>query len=194
MIIHKRAVGDILSPIPFQIKKNGVIVNLTGREVKFAMYDNDGIVIIPRTAVGVTVTNAINGEGEYDFQNAALPDHTDVDDYPDGRPYYAYIYVYDADPGVEPDQYPPGGFQIVFFSPQRDQNVEPVIDIAAAAQAPKRSRTEEGSVEERSIDELIKADQYLKGQAVPDTVPWGIRMARIRYGSTTPGSTHTPQD
>jgi hypothetical protein len=53
--------------------------------------------------------------------------------------------------------------------------------------SPKRVRTEEGTVEERSVDELIKADRYINGQA-PATPPWGIRIARGRFGSTTPGA------
>jgi hypothetical protein len=57
------------------------------------------------------------------------------------------------------------------------------VDIAAAAMAPLRTRTEEGSIQERSIADLIAADQYLKQP--PDTVPWGMRLAKVRYGSTT---------
>lgn len=185
----ERTIGDTLSPLRVQIKKNNVPVNLTGRAVHFAMYDNDGVEIIARSATGVSTPDDVNGIAEYDFQSQAIPSHSDVIAYPDGRPYYAYFYIFDGDPGVESEAYPPKGLQILFFSPQRDQQV-PVtsIDIAAAAATPKRARTEEGSVEERTIDELIKADQYLKAQTAPDAVPWGIRVARVQYGSTTPGA------
>lgn len=61
------------------------------------------------------------------------------------------------------------------------------IDITNLANSPKRTRTEEGTVEERSIDELIKADQYIKGNAAATTVPWGIRMARVKPGSSIGG-------
>jgi len=57
--------------------------------------------------------------------------------------------------------------------------------IAELATAPKRTKTAEGMVEERSIDELIKADQYTNSN--PNAVPWGMRIARVRPGSTTAG-------
>lgn len=49
------------------------------------------------------------------------------------------------------------------------------IDVTGAAANPKRVRTEEGTVEERSIGELIEADRY--GKSNPDRVPWGMRIA-----------------
>lgn len=74
----------------------------------------------------------------------------------------------------------------IFTSPEVTETVVPPatsIDILAAANAPLRTRTEEGTVQERSITELIAAAQYLNPP--PDTVPWGIRVAKVRYGSTT---------
>jgi len=56
-------------------------------------------------------------------------------------------------------------------------------DIDALALSPKRARTDEGSVEERSVDDLIKAQQA-SASAVPEYVPWGIRIARHRSGGT----------
>lgn len=55
-------------------------------------------------------------------------------------------------------------------------------EIEELALAPKRTRTEEGTVEERSIKELIEANQY---QNTPEVSTWGIRVAKARYGSTT---------
>jgi hypothetical protein len=54
-------------------------------------------------------------------------------------------------------------------------------DIETHANAPKRVRTEEGTVEERSVDELIKADRYAR-EGTANTVPYGIRVARVRPG------------
>lgn len=59
---------------------------------------------------------------------------------------------------------------------------DPTINLAELANAPKRTRTEEGTVEERTVDELIKADQYLAAKTEAQTVPWGIRTARVRPG------------
>jgi hypothetical protein len=56
-------------------------------------------------------------------------------------------------------------------------------EIIATALGPKRTRTEEGTVEERPIKDLIDAINF-QTQA-PDEVPWGIRLARVKYGSTT---------
>ena len=61
-------------------------------------------------------------------------------------------------------------------------------DIEELALAPKRTLTEEGTVEERSVQELIEADKYVKSTTAIEAVPWGMRIARTRPGSTTPGS------
>lgn len=58
------------------------------------------------------------------------------------------------------------------------------IDIIAAASGPKRMRTDEGSVEERSISDLLLANKAGALAAVQDTVPWGIRIARGKPGGT----------
>lgn len=58
------------------------------------------------------------------------------------------------------------------------------IDVDALANAPKRTTTDEGTVEERSVDELVKADQYNQTATAAASVPWGIRIARTRPGGT----------
>lgn len=56
-------------------------------------------------------------------------------------------------------------------------------DIEAKAQEPKRLRNDEGSVEERSVEELIQADVYAKNAAA-SSVPWGMSIARTKPGGT----------
>lgn len=57
-------------------------------------------------------------------------------------------------------------------------------DIVELATAPKRTTTEEGTVEERSIREQIEADQYTSDKAAKALgVPWGMRIARSKTGS-----------
>lgn len=55
--------------------------------------------------------------------------------------------------------------------------------IGEMAGSPKRTRTAEGTVEERSIADLILADRY--ANPPPDAVPWGMRIARTKPPSTT---------
>jgi len=55
--------------------------------------------------------------------------------------------------------------------------------------SPHRTTTEEGTVEERPIREVIEADRYATKKAASDKVPWGVRMACIKPGGTTPGRT-----
>lgn len=49
------------------------------------------------------------------------------------------------------------------------------------AGAPKRTRTDEGTTEERPADDLIKLDQYA-AQKGTNAVPWGMRIARTKPG------------
>ena len=56
--------------------------------------------------------------------------------------------------------------------------------IEELASAPKRTTTEEGTVEERPIEETIKGDQYSAAKSAANVVPWGIRVARIKPGGT----------
>lgn len=71
-------------------------------------------------------------------------------------------------------------FILTLSSPSTDEEFTNLL------RSPKRTRTEEGTVEERSVDELIKADRYLNPPI--EAPPWGIRMARHQPGSTTPGA------
>lgn len=60
--------------------------------------------------------------------------------------------------------------------------------IEELATSPKKTQTAEGSVEERNINETIAGDRYARARQSSDAAPWGIRMARVKPGSTTPGS------
>lgn len=51
--------------------------------------------------------------------------------------------------------------------------------IEELASAPKRTRTDEGTVEERSADDLIKLDQYAAAKK-STAVPWGMKVARTK--------------
>lgn len=174
--IHRRAVGDTYSAFQVTIKKDGVAVDLTSKDVMFSMNDEDGNVVVAETATGVTVTDAANGEVEYDFQAA------DVDE---AGNFYGYFHVYDTSPGTERDTYPPDGVLIVLYAGTTDRTPEETIDIIGAANEPLRTRTREGFVEERSIDELIKANQYTS--EANNLPPWGIRVARTKPPDTLGG-------
>jgi hypothetical protein len=60
----------------------------------------------------------------------------------------------------------------------------PQSKIEELATAPERTRTLEGTIEERPIEEVVLADQYAQQRTAVDRVPWGIRVARIKPGST----------
>jgi hypothetical protein len=62
------------------------------------------------------------------------------------------------------------------------------IDIVDRAAEPKRTRTEEGTVEERTMHELIAADRYQGSKDAADTVPWGMKIARTKPGDTLGGT------
>lgn len=95
MDVHRRAVGDTLTPLKrqlVQLNSAGVYaaVNLTSKTVYFRMEDEDGVDVIgpgTSTANDCTVTDATNGKVEYDFAAA------DVDT---AGTYYGYFEVYDA--------------------------------------------------------------------------------------------------
>lgn len=53
------------------------------------------------------------------------------------------------------------------------------FDLAAAMLSPKRMRTDEGTVEERTIHELVTGDRYIAAKAAT-RAPWGMRIARAR--------------
>lgn len=56
-------------------------------------------------------------------------------------------------------------------------NDDTLTDLASA---PKKSRTDEGEVEERSINDVITADQYAASRVAGRAVPWGLRIARTK--------------
>jgi len=64
-------------------------------------------------------------------------------------------------------------------------------DIDDAGKEPKRVRTDEGTVEEKSIGDLIAADRYSNAKATAGAVPWGISIARGKPQGTVPGSNRT---
>jgi hypothetical protein len=175
MLEHTRAVGDILTKLAITIQNDGVARDLTGKSVTFEMYTLAGVAVV--TGGSVTVSSPTLGEVEYDFQAA---------DVANAGVFKAWFIVEDV--GNEPDSYPDDddGIQITIFSRTADTTPpEPSIDIVALAAAPIRTRTVEGTVEERSVDELIKADQYTTGKTNGDAVPWGLRFARTKPGGMT---------
>lgn len=174
MLIHRRVVGDTLSPLPVTIQRDGAAVDLTNRVVKVQVNDSDGNVVVAPTTAGVTVTSAVDGEVDYDFAS------TGVDE---GGTFYVYFLVHGITGGgsdTEFDTYPPEGVVVIIEDPQADRTPTETIDVISAANGPKSMRTAEGSVEERSIDELIAADRYAAAKAAADRVPWGIRIARTQ--------------
>lgn len=56
--------------------------------------------------------------------------------------------------------------------------------IEDAGQAPKRVRTEEGTIEEKPVQELIDADRYSQTKQAAGAVPWGLRIARVKNRGT----------
>jgi len=55
-------------------------------------------------------------------------------------------------------------------------------DIEEKSKGPARVTTDEGSVRERTIDELIKADKYNKAQEIGDAPLHGLRISRCKPG------------
>lgn len=55
-------------------------------------------------------------------------------------------------------------------------------DIEEAAQAPKKASTDEGMVEEKSVQELIEADKYNKANQSPSGPLHGLRVSRFKPG------------
>jgi len=172
--IHRRAVGDTLSKFATQLLKEGQPVDLTGHTVKFTMSRYDGTIKVPETVCSISVP--LEGFVEFDFQAG------DVNE--EGF-YRAFLRDYGAG---EPDTYPadPEGIIIEIFDSSpiivTTQGI-PDDQFLELATAPRRTRTVEGTVEERSVDDLIKASNYLKAQQV-EAIPWGIRVARTKPPGT----------
>ncbi len=179
MTIHKRVVGDTLSPLPFAITRNNLPLNLTGRVVQFSMTDGDGNIAIAETSTGINITDAVGGLGEYDFAAAGV----DV-----GGVFLGFVHVYGDDspgePAADKDTHPPDGITIIITDPVEDRTPDASVNILEQAANPKKTRTDEGEVEERTIGELIQADQYAANQGAT-TVPFGLRIAKSRMPSST---------
>lgn len=56
---------------------------------------------------------------------------------------------------------------------------ETILELALA---PKKTMTDEGSVEERSIKEMIEAQQWEAINNAPDTPLHGLRISRFKPG------------
>ncbi len=55
--------------------------------------------------------------------------------------------------------------------------------LADLGTAPLKARTDEGTVEERPVDDIIRARRELQ-QGNVDGTPWGIKFARVKPGGT----------
>lgn len=172
---HQRLINDTLLPFYDQIvNDNQQVVNLTGYSVKFFLRDLAGTVVLAPTA-GVIV-DADDGQVSFDFPAGAVDE---------AGSFLGYWQVIN---GSEVSTYPPEGIAVTIVDPgadntPADQSVLTAEEIADLARAPRRTRTAEGTVEERSIADLIKADQHLAAKAA-DTVPWGMRIAKTKPPST----------
>lgn len=50
-------------------------------------------------------------------------------------------------------------------------------------EAPQRTRTDEGTISERPMKDLIDTDRYIASRGAT-RVPWGMRVARTKPGGT----------
>lgn len=174
MNYHELTLGDTLTPLAMQIRSGGTVVNLTGKTVKVSMVSEAGLVVVAETTTGVTISDATSGYVEYDFQTG------DIDE---AGNYYLFAHVYS---GGEKDTYPPNGLKVVAYDPEADRTPIPSseFDILDIVRSPKRTRTDEGTVEERPIDELIAADRYAKASEAQGAVPYGLRIAKTKPPGT----------
>lgn len=181
---HIRSLGDTLSTFAVRLQRDGVPTDLTGKVVKFGMYDSDGntVVAFPAgTTSNVTVSGPLTGDVEYDFQ-AGDVDMADL--------FSGYFRVCNA-LGTECDTWPAKDkpIAITIFDPAAPIVEAPpgisLAEFAELAKAPRRTRTVEGMVEERPMSDLIAADQYLSTKNNPEAVPWGMKAARTKPPSTT---------
>lgn len=195
-LTHRRAYGDELSLFSVQLTRDGTPANLAGKTVLFYLYDQDGNAIINGGAT--TVSLAASGHVEFDFTAAhyaaMIADQTSPLHLVGEETFFGFFKVREtAGPGTEPDTYPQDeiGIKVEIFNPAMSRTTPaPSItptNILELAKAPRRTRTVEGTVEERSVRELILADQYIAGKAAPEVPPWGLRVAKTMPGSTTSG-------
>lgn len=173
---HQRLLGDTLTSFTYQIlDEQNRIVDLTGMDsVKLFMRDLDGTVVLTPTAA--TVTDADEGEVAFDFPSGSVDESGE---------FLAYFQV---DDGGEVMTYPATGILVTIHDPSAtnttpDPSVVTSEDIANLAKSPRRVRTVEGTVEERSVADLIKADQYTSAKEAT-AVPWGMRIAKTKPPST----------
>lgn len=175
MLQHTQAKGDTLTKLAATIQNDGTPRDLTGKIVTFVINTLSGETV--QVGGSVTVTDATAGEVEYDFESS---------DVATAGTFKAWFVI--SDSGSETDSYPDNdnGIQLVIYDKAADTSpADPTISIIEMANAPARTRTVEGTVEERSIHELIKADQYQASKAASDLPPWGIKIARFKPGGTT---------
>tara|TARA_R110000803_G_scaffold3285_6_gene11214 strand:- start:13986 stop:14186 length:201 start_codon:yes stop_codon:yes gene_type:complete len=59
-----------------------------------------------------------------------------------------------------------------------------VDDITTAAARAQKIRTEEGTIEEKPVGEIIDADRYVASKSASGAVPWGLRFAISKPGGT----------
>jgi hypothetical protein len=171
------AVGDQQTPLQVQITVDGVPQDLTGKNATFTMIRPDGTVKVAETPA--TITDIPLGYVDYEWAAG------DVDE---ENHYTGFVHIYDnitnkriTFPGQDE------GIHIEFFDvadprPEADPTVLTDERFMELATAPKKVRTVEGMVEERSVDELLK----IKAATDPVApVPWGMRVAKIKPPSTT---------
>ena len=75
--VHQRHINNTVTPLPMSITQANesgteVAVDLSSRTVSFRMVDALGETVIAETTTGVTVTDAANGEVEFDFPSAGV--------------------------------------------------------------------------------------------------------------------------
>jgi hypothetical protein len=175
MIVEHWGVGDTRSALAVTLKRDGSVIDLTGKTVTFSMEDDRGIEVVAETGTGIQVTDAVNGACDFSFSAPAVANRGN---------FYCYFYVADT-PGGKQDTWPPEGLLLIVGDRGKDRTIPTTIDILTAAQNPIRIRTDEGTVEERPIDDLIKADRYLASKQAQSASPFGLRIARMQPPGTT---------
>ena len=55
--------------------------------------------------------------------------------------------------------------------------------IEELAESPQITRTDEGMVQERKVEDMIAADRYINAKNATKP-PWGMRIARTKPGGT----------
>lgn len=191
---QERVIYDTLAEFEVQLKRGGAAFNLTGKEVSVIGYNDDGDIVIPEDDTNVNISDAANGLVEYDFQNSDYANAAAefaADNSLARSNLYLFFKVYEIALPGEPDTFPSedeDGILIQILNPAYTRTTpDPaaITDqaIAELAKSPRRTRTVEGTVEERSVNELIKADQYTTAKAAT-AVPWGMRVAKTKPPST----------